>query len=280
VATLIFVAYFSAGRYLAGATRLSFWVSLLICASMALALAAVRTSMLVPLCLGVSLMLVLCRSTHPRTFGMGIALTTIMAIILAAAPAISRSLGAYEFDVVRLFAHFTSESAVLTNSEFEWATDSIGLMLIPQGVAESILFLPARTVLYWIAPLPQVPIDLDGLANGTWFAWQNLVGFLAAVVNLFLVPCALASLMYAIRRRNQDSGVIILHIAYWVSLLAIAGGNLIISERYRVMALPLLFACAWHGARLKERKFLYAAVLVWAIVLLMGAAAYLALKLT
>jgi hypothetical protein len=129
-----------------------------------------------------------------------------------------------------------------------------------------------------VAPLPNLLFSVSELAGGSWTAWQALLTALSSVLNILAFPYALASLVQALRTRRAGAGPAMIHAAYWISFMGVAGGNLIIHERYRVMTSALLWACAWLGARSCSRKLLRAANLFWYGLLGAGGVFYVLFK--
>ena len=144
---------------------------------------------------------------------------------------------------------------------------------------QAIIFLPPRMVLYLLAPLPKILVPVRDLLAGSWIAWQRLLTLLSSVINVIIIPYALASLVQSIKTRKTNSAPLIFHISYWVTFISIAGGNLIIHERYRVMATFLLFGCAWLGARTCPKSLIIRTSLIWYGLLTLGALFYVVYKL-
>ena len=64
---------------------------------------------------------------------------------------------------------------------------------------------------------------------------------------VILSPYVFAGTSLAWSVRRQVPAGLIIPIAFWVTIVAVAGGNLIIHERYRLMFTLLFFASAWIG---------------------------------
>jgi hypothetical protein len=264
VAALLVVSLLTAGRYLAGTTALSSFRVLGVITLCALTIGAVRTSMLLPLIGGTGVMVVL---VHPRGRSdlkrrTGLVLASF-AIILAG-PLIAGYVGGYNFDVAAtLGTAVSAKDNVALTADVEWSTNSIGMLFMPQGILQALLFLPARMVLYLVTPLPKIGIPLFDLFRGSWGAWETLLALMSATLNVVAMPFVLASLGHTIKHRKANNAPLILHVSFWVTFVAIAGGNLIIHPRYRVMASLLLWGCAWLGALTCSRKVIARAAVVW-----------------
>ena len=88
----------------------------------------------------------------------------------------------------------------------------------------------------------------------------------------------LASLVQAVQWRKYNQGPLMVHIAYWVTFASVAGGNLILQERYRVMAVLLLYLCAWLGINGCSKRLLIQASAAWYGFLITGAIFYISYK--
>jgi hypothetical protein len=243
------------------------------------AIAAVRTSMLLPAGVACAAMALLVRSTPRARLGQAMVLGVLVAAILVGGPAVNDYLGSSAGDLTDMVQMAISGSInVASGPEISWSSNSIGLLLLPEGLLQAILFLPIRMVLYLVAPLPNLLFSVSELAGGSWTAWQALLTALSSVLNILAFPYALASLVQALRTRRAGAGPAMIHAAYWISFMGVAGGNLIIHERYRVMTSALLWACAWLGARSCSRKLLRAANLFWYGLLGAGGVFYVLFK--
>lgn len=103
--------------------------------------------------------------------------------------------------------------------------------------------------------------------------------FLSALINAVIFPRAMASLIQAWKERHRNRAALLFHIPYWVTFAAIAGGNLIIHERYRVMVAALLWSCAWLSVHNCPPALVRKTTLAWISVLAAGAFFYGLVKL-
>lgn len=239
-----------------------------------LLLGLIRMPMVLPVGIAVAL-LVTKSPVDRRRRHFGYVLLVLALLVLVFAPVLSMSLGGYRFDyldVLRLTA--IRNQAFL--SGVSWNYHSLGRLLIPGNVVEAGLFAPIRALAYLVAPLPAIQFSLAGLAAGNWSDWQYLMTSASALVYVVLFPLAVASAIEALRYRRWTSDLV-LHMPFWLTFLAIAGGNVIIEERYRLMAVPLFWGCIWLGRGCKKRLIvqLYCA---WAAMLLLGALSFVAYK--
>jgi hypothetical protein len=279
VAAFLLFATLTTGRYLARTANLSLTTVVLGTAFSALAVAAVRASMILPIFISVLLMVLFVRLRRGSRLLQRTMLAFTAGVALIIAPVIVTQVGGYQFDIFNAIQNVISAKGnIASSSAVEWQANSIGVLLLPNGFAQAILFLPARMMLYLVAPLPHVFVSLNSLAAGSWEAWQNLSVMLSSVTNVLVFPYAVASLFQSIGRRKENPAPLVLHIPYWATFAAIAGGNLIIQERYRIMATLLLWGCAWLGARTCTRRLIVGSSMVWYGLLTFGALFYLGYK--
>lgn len=279
VAALLLVATLTTGRYLARTAPLSLSTVLIASGLSVLAIAAVRTSMVLPVFASIALMVLLVTPQRGSRVVQRAVLALAAAVILIVGPVIAGYLGGYEFDVGNAIQLATSASEnIALSADMEWSENSIGILLMPEGLLQSILFLPPRMVLYLVAPLPKILVPVSDLLAGSWAAWQNLFTLLSSVINVLAIPYALASFIQSIRSRKEIAAPLVFHISYWITFMAIAGGNLVIHERYRVMATLLLWGCAWLGARTCPKRLIVRTSMLWYGLLTLGALFYLGYK--
>lgn len=279
VAALLLFAMLSAGRYLARTAPLSLSKVLAIAGFSVLAIAAVRTSMVLPVFASIALMILLVKPQRGLRVVQRAILAVAAAVILIVLPGMAGYLGGYGFDVVNAIQHVISakENIALT-ADMDWSDNSIGMLLMPEGWLQSILFLPPRMVLYLVSPLPNIWVSVSDLLAGSWEAWQKLFALLSSVINVLAFPYVLASFAQSIKRRKENAAPLVFHISYWVTFVAIAGGNLIIQDRYRVMATLLLWGCAWLGSRTCSKRLIVRTSLLWYGLLTLGALFYISYK--
>ena len=129
-------------------------------------------------------------------------------------------------------------------------------------------------VLYLAAPLPNVAVSVPELISGSWSAWQSLMTILTSVMMLLGLPLTLASAAQAWRFRRYQSAPMVLHITFWITFMAVAGGNIIIHERYRIMFTLLLFTCVWFGYTRCTRREVKRWAIPWFSLLAAGGVFY------
>jgi hypothetical protein len=280
VAALLIAAVLPVGRYLTRRTSAPSLLNVFFLSGFALvAIAAVRTSMVPAAILSMALMVLFVKPQRGSQVAQRILLTAAAVLVLIVGPAVAGYLGGYDFDLSGVLGGVTSASEnTAIGADTAWSDNSVGALLMPDGVVQAVLFLIPRMVLYLCAPLPNIAVPVSDLAAGNWLAWQKLLISISSVINVVVLPYALASLLQSIRQRRMDAGPLVLHISYWVTFAAVAGGNLIIQERYRVMAAPLLWACAWLGARDCPKQLVSNVSVLWYGALFTGGLFYLGYK--
>jgi hypothetical protein len=247
MAVLISVAILAAGRYLVGVKFVSLSRTLLLAGTALLAILTVRTSMAIPVVCSIAGMMILMPIKRKiGTLGKVLVLCFIIAVASVGEFIQQETGGHQSFSYIESIEYgltFQSNVAALN----QWSNNSIGLLIAPNNVWQSVLYLPPRMVLYLAAPLPNVAVSIPALINGSWGAWQGLMTILTSVMMLLGLPYALAGASQCWTLRRQQPAFMVLHIAFWATFIAVAGGNIIIHERYRVMFTLLLFACVWFG---------------------------------
>ena len=275
------VCLVAAGRYIARPEGAGLLSTLLLCVTSLLVISAVRTSIVLPIVVAMACFLLLSRGTS-RSFLQKLLIAALGLAAVAMAPVISGYLGSFGFvDISETLRSVVeaSENATL-NDETQWSESSIGARLAPEGPLQAVLFLLPRLIIYLIAPLPDVFLSFTVLAAGWWSEWQRLFTIGAALLNVALVPYAAAGFLRGLLARPMDSMALVFPVSYWVLMIAVAGGNIVIHERYRVLAVPLLCASAWLGATTCTKAQIRKAMVVWYTLIAVGASFYLIVKFT
>jgi hypothetical protein len=279
VAALLLFAMLTAGRYLARTAPVTLSKVFVVSGLSVLAIAAVRTSMVLPVFASIVLMILLVKPQRGSRVVQRAILAVAAVVILIVLPGVAGYLGGYEFDLGNAIQQASSATEnIALSADMEWSENSIGMLLMPEGWLQSILFLPPRMVLYLVAPLPNIWVSASDLLAGSWGAWQKLFTLLSSVINVLAIPYVLASFAQSIKKRKENAAPLVFHISYWVTFMAIAGGNLIIHERYRVMATLLFWGCAWLGARTCSKRLIIRTSLLWYGLLGLSALFYLGYK--
>lgn len=278
MAILIIVAVLVAGRYLIGENRVKLINALTLFFIASVGILTIRTSMMMPVMVSITVMALLLKSRRGMgpmfklvTVGMGIS-------ALSAGPLIQRVTGGYDVDYLKALDQIQSfENNVA--AEMDWGESSIGLLLAPNNLWQTVAFLPPRMVLYLAAPLPKMDVSINNLLAGSWEAWQLLMTLPTSVFMLLGFPYVLAGTAQAWHNRRKFPSAFIIPIAFWISFAAIAGGNIIIHERYRLMVTLLLFACMWLGHTQCRPALVMRWAFTWFVMLGSGAIFYIIYKI-
>ncbi len=279
MSVLIIFGVLSIARYLVDIKNVGLGRTLLVSGMSLFVILAVRTSMAIPVVASIGIMVFFLRSK--RKMG---AFTKVMMLGLAIAgmsmgPLIQNLAGGSDVDYfAALVSAHSFESNVASNAAVSWSENSIGLLLKPNNAMQALLYLPLRMVLYLAAPLPNIAISVSELIEGSWGAWQNLMTIPTSAMMLLGFPLALASAEHAWRFRRYQSAPFALHITLWVTFIAVAGGNIIIHERYRVMFTLLLFTCMWLGYTHCTHSEVKRWAIPWYILLIVSAVFYTSYK--
>jgi hypothetical protein len=161
---------------------------------------------------------------------------------------------------------------------FEWSKNSIGARLIPNNFLESIIFLFPRSIMYIVAPLPNFNIYFMDLLNGYWTAWESIFTLLGGIINVIAIPYSMSGSFYSFKNRKKSINPLLIHISFWVTLAAVAGGNVIIHERYRLIMTMFLFASAWLGYIQCKRVQIQYFKLIWYSIIISFGVLYIFLK--
>lgn len=269
------------GRFLIRKSNISIFHLLIVTCLSGLLIAAVRPIMLFPMTVSIVLMVLLVRPKDGLIFKQKNILYVIAFITFIIGPIVNDYLGGYHYGIImKLQNAFLAKDNIALSPYLSagWSKNSIGLILMPENFIEAFVFMFPRMILYWIAPLPRVFVPIHDLMIGSYSAWQALFVMFSSVINILIMPFVLASLLQSIKRRKVDSAPLVFHISYWLVFITVAGGNLIICERYRVMATLLLWGCAWLGVQTCSKKLVFQMSIVWYGLLSIGALFYMEYK--
>lgn len=277
MAILIIVAVLVAGRYVVGMNRVKFTDTLAILSIASVGILAVRTTMIIPVVVSIAAMALLLKSRRKMGSMFKVILVWLAIGALSAGPLIQQVTGGDDVDYLKTLDSIQSfENNVA--AEMEWGDASIGLLLAPNNLWQSVAFLPPRMVLYLTAPLPKIDVSIRELLTGSWSEWQRIMTLPTAALILLGFPYVLAGTAQAWRDRRQFPSALIIPIAFWVTFAAVAGGNIIIHERYRLMFTLLLFACMWLGYTQCRLGLVKRWALPWFGMLAGGAVFYMVYK--
>jgi hypothetical protein len=276
MAVLLIISTIASGQYLVGVGRISMKTTVILVSGALVAILAVRTTMVLPVLGATVIMAMLFRSRGPMGPFIKFAPLLLGIAALMAGPVIQKITGGYDLDYIVILERIQGGEEI--RAEDEWKSNSIGLLLMPSGLLQSVAFIPPRMVLYLVAPLPIIDISAAELATGSWGAWQRLMTLLTSVMMLAGFPYVLAGSALSWRLRETYPALLIIPIAFWVNFVAVVGGNTIIHERYRLMATLLLFATAWIGYTRCSPNMIRSWLVSWLGLLGAGAIFYIIYK--
>jgi hypothetical protein len=210
-------------------------------------IAAVRTSMILSPMLSIILtQLFLAQSKQNNNRKIFVYLLLFICFVMGSTY-VSDIIGGYEFNLYDLISNAVNSEENLASSLDGWSSSSLGKMLLPNNIFQAILFLLPRAIMYMVSPLPNIQIDIDGLMTGSWVAWQSLITVASSCLNIMALPYVFASIYFSVKAEKPNKAILAINIALLSNILAIAGGNLIIHERYRVMSASLFYCAALIG---------------------------------
>lgn len=154
---------------------------------------------------------------------------------------------------------------------------SVGLLFVPENYFMFLVYLPIRMIIYMGVPIQHLALYLSELPTGIYSYWQGFLGGISSLLYLSLFPLALSSLIEALMDKAKR-GWLLLHAPFWVFAMAIAGGSIVIHERYRIMAIPFFLACLWLG-RTSSKSLIKKIYVVWMAILSSGTLLYIAYKM-
>lgn len=259
-AALLLVSTLTAGRYIVRGSHISIASTLLVISACLIGVLTVRTNMVIPAVAAIVLMGLLLTPKGRFDFLQKILLLLAGLLLVLLGPWLQDTIGGYEVNYSDLSGRLTNFEQNVA-ADMEWTGQSIGMLLAPTNFWQGILYTVPRMALYLLAPLPNIYFGAAGLLNGGWSDWQNLMSTLSSGLNVFALPYALAGFAVALRYRRTLPAPLVIHIAFWMLFIAVAGGNIIIHERYRIMTSLLFYTCSWFGytncTRLQIRQFAY-----------------------
>jgi len=247
IAALLVIAILVSGSVLASVKKINV-SGLAIVLSAMLGIIAIRTSMILPVVLSIAILAFLYRSRRSLALVFKVTLIPLSLFVLLDRDVFHLISGGYDYSFLgHLNSIMNFENNIASNSRMNWSDKSIGLLFVPNSLLEVLVFLPAKMILYLASPLPNIGISLSGLVAGDYSQWLRLMTVSTSVLNLLGFPYVLAGSALAWRNRIEFPALLVIPIGFWVTFAAVAGGNIIIVERYRLMYTLLLFTCMWLG---------------------------------
>lgn len=280
---LIITACLTSGLYIVKPSKITIMSVFIYTGASLGAILFVRTSMAMPVVAVILLMTLLLKSQYrlasigylPRLLIIVLALT-----LLAMGPLAQQLAGGSDVNFTAINESISGHNAEDRMELFNegWSENSIGLLIIPKNSWQALFYLPPRMVLYLAAPLPNIDVTISKLWNGSWSDWQALFTIMTSILNILMFPFTLAGFRLAWQKRYQRPALLVLNITFWVTFIAIAGGNILIHERYRVMMDLLLYSCVWLGYTTCTRKQILPFTYIWFGLLTTAAILYVCYK--
>ena len=280
VSSVLVIGILTLGRYFKKTSSISLAQTIIIFTISTIITAAVRTTMVVSIFASAFIFIFFINS--PRKFNLTkrLIIGTVVVFIILAAPIISNTIGGYSLDINEIIKKRTQVE--LRDEYLEtrgWTEKSIGRQLVPINIFEAIIYTPIRMILYIITPLPTIDAPLKELFIGDYTSWARLMHALTSIGYICLFPFVISSLIKSIRGgKYTKSNYLLLQIAFWSVFIVVAGGNVMLHPRYRVMSDLFFFGCAWLGFTTSSRKFINQLLLLWCILLITGFIFYVAYK--
>ena len=203
-------------------------------------LAFIRTSMLIPVLIVYTLYTFY--FNHKKYISQFLKFTVIIFFVIFAYNYINELAGLSSFNLMNSANEISKSDNNIANNGIEYGNNSISQLLFPSNWFQAIVFVPFRVILYIISPLPSFGISLNGLISGQSGSYQNLMVIPSSLINIFYFPSIIALTIYSMRKKENKNFFLVL-IPFWIILFSIAGGNLIIHERYRLMCSIFFVAC-------------------------------------
>lgn len=150
--------------------------------------------------------------------------------------------GLSTFDLNNSLNEIGNSDNNIANNGIEYTNNSISQLLFPSNWIQAIAFVPIRIILYIISPLPAIGISFNGLISGNSFSYQNLMVIPSSIINIFYFPSIIALTVNSFKKKISIN-YSYLTIPFWILIISIAGGNLIIHERYRLMCSIFMMTC-------------------------------------
>lgn len=253
-------------------------VALLCCVSFVM---LVRTTMLAPIFICLVLAIAIYyrhRISKTRLILYLIMFVLVGSLLVTTGFKMSTLLGGSDQSVADLAMEATTGANLLKNEGVSWSENSIGSRLLPTNAFESIFFVFPRVLIYLVTPLQSFSIDIAGMTSGSWIAWQSLLTVMSSFIYVAFLPVNLAVLVKILTNKIKDMSVVYYVLTYWVFMFAIGGGNLIIHERYRVMAAGLFVANVALAFSCLNRSEIVTCYRYYGFMLFGSALLYLTLK--
>jgi hypothetical protein len=271
---LFAVAVISFGNFILGINKK--YVNLFFILISTILVIFIRTSILFSIALSFIMIFVLVKTkTNKISKFIVVAIT---GFLFSVGPVLQSISGGYNLNYLYLLDSIQTGTEILKEGE-GWTNNSIGALLIPNNFIQSVIFTLPRGIIYLIAPLPNVSISLIELLSGSYKAWQGLMTFLTSILYILFFPLVLTATKFSFKNRYTNPSLLIIPIAFWSAFLTVAGGNLIIVERYRILFTLFFFLSSWIGFTRGSLMVTFKFTLLWCLILAFLVFSYFVYKL-
>lgn len=277
MAVLIIFSTLPVGRLVLGDKVSGKTIKILVTIGSLFAIMAVRTSMLLPVVCCLLFFTFSIKSKNSSSRFLRIFIISIVLFGLFVAPFVQEISGGYSVDFLNNLEQIQAIEGNVAETA-EWDNQSIGMLIMPSGLLSSFFFLPPRMLLYLVTPLPKITVSVMELISGSWYSWQSLMTVLTSILMLIFFPYVLGGSYLAWQCRKKYPAIGIVPITFWINFIAVAGGNLIIHERYRLMFTLLFFATSWIGYTRTSYETVKKIAFYWLIILFSCAIFYIVYK--
>ena len=151
VAVLLLISMLTAGSYFTRIVKITNLKIIIILGVSVLGIAAVRTSMLLPLFSSILLMVILIGNIGGMTNNKKILVIFISFGIFIFSQFFNEFLGGNAVDISEgIRQAVTAKDNVALSGDMQFTENSISLLLMPEGILQAILYLPLRIILYLV----------------------------------------------------------------------------------------------------------------------------------
>lgn len=262
---IVCIILLSRRYYLASLSQRNAQFSLVLMLALMLMLGLIRTPMMIAVQVAVVGLFFVTRM-YPLGRFLSLILIAMTTGIVLLAPQIASELGSYGSDYSESFSQLALRNEFFATPQFQWRERSVGLLFIADTIPEAILFAPTRLLIYVAQPLPNIPINPGSMQRGEYGSWQYLMVIFSSLLYLGLFPFGLAATLHSLRQRTW----LVFTLPMWVLMVVISSGTQIVSDRYRVMAVPFIWASIWLGF-FSPRRTVTGMYIVWLFVLISSA---------
>ena len=177
-----------------------------------------------------------------------------------------------------LDAYIYSTSNIATSDNVAFSQNSIGSLLLPNGFIEAILFGIVRTFAYIVSPLPLFIEPIVDVFHGKLGSWQTIFTLLTSFVYVATIPLVFSGLIFALCK-GSDKRLLVFHMPYWITIFSVSFGNMIIHDRYRVMASMFYFISLWVSGLYGRKSIILKSYLAYLFFVFIALCLYAYVKL-